>query len=211
MSERYFFIFFLTSYFISSLKNLKNDRKRLNHNNLIVLFNCTFKQIFFNLFFVFPLFIAFPKMIGISIYREKLYFPLFLLEIIFNYYFQDFLHYHIHLLMHKNKFLKILHKKRHFLHQVAGFTSYYCNPIDFILLDLIPVYFGLFVIKAHIYTYYFYIITETYLTVLYRSGMGKRSAFFDFHNKYLVSNFGTDLFMDKYKETYYIFEKNNFI
>ena len=193
------YLVFLTAYFLASYNSLQNDIKKFRKDNLINLLSATIKQISINIFIVYPgiLLVFF----NFTIYSNEFKFIKFIFDLFFNNYVYDCILYVIHKNIHKYFFE--IHKKRHDILITAGFTVFYANSIDFILINIIPLYTGLILVNANIYVYYFHIFVDTYLLVYGSSRIGKRASFYDYHNRYFFSNYGIDMFMDKYFETYF--------
>lgn len=187
-------ILFVSTYFLTSLIYLDKDLKNVGKIYTFTVLKLTFLQLFINIFFIYPLVMLIFE--NYNIYRTEFYFPLFPLEIIINYYFFDIILYYIHKLLHKRFFYNFIHKKRHLFYNTTAFSTYFSNPIDFVLIDILPIFFGLILLNAHYYTYYFFVFTETYLACKNSAGFGKNSTFKKYHMKKQNKYFGINMLMD---------------
>jgi len=177
-------LLFLLSYFISSMRF---SAQTIPNSHLYA------PTIFINLFLILPSFLYFLNP-PFSKYFNPIYASL---HIFLNYFSYDFLHFSIHRILHLKPIFKYIHKKRHIKDYNCPWLTFYCSPIDFILLDIIPLYSGLIIMNAHKYVYYYFTIIEVYLMGMNMSGKGRRSLFFGMHERLMNCHFGIDLIFDK--------------
>ncbi len=176
------YFLFLTTYFMSCLRFFSND--------WFVYKNVVFR----NIFIIYP--IAQIFLVNVSPHHN---YWLIIPEILINYYIYDFIYYHIH----KKIQYHPIHELRHDKH-LSAFAAYYSSPIDFILLDIIPMYLGLYLMRANQLTYAYFIFTETHLAVMSHSRRGSRRVFFQNHFYNENCNYGIGLFTDIKYKTYFV-------
>lgn len=184
-------IFWLT-YIISCYRMINNDINNFGRGKLKKIFLNSYINVFINVFIIFP--IISPIFIRIGKNNPIKIFP----EIFINYFIYEFIYYNIH----KNIQNHPIHFKRHNI-ELASFTCFYASQIDFILLNIFPIYIGLFIINAQYFTYIYFTIMETYISVITNSKVGNRSSFNIYHIVMCNCNFGINLFFDKYIKTYF--------
>jgi len=186
------YLLFLLTYILSCLRFLGNDINNFGKNELVALFLQSLNTISINLFIVTPISFLF----FISSEKNIFFVPL---EIYINYYIYDFLYYFIHRNIQNN----LIHYKRHNCNMVT-FNSLYASPLDYFLLNIFSLYFGLIILRAHIFTYIYFTIMETYINVLTNTKMGTKSNFHIYHCIIEEKNFGINLIADKVFNTLFV-------
>ena len=183
---------FLLTYLLSCYRMINNDINNFGEKKLWKIFLFSYKTIFINVFIVFP--VILPIFIRIGDNNPIKILP----EIFLNYYVYDFIYYYIH------KFIQNypIHQKRHII-ELTCFTTFYASFIDFILLNIIPIYIGLFTMKAQYLTYIYFTIMEVYINVITNSKIGSRANFYIYHIIFCNCNFGINLYSDKYLKTFF--------
>jgi len=186
------YIIFILTYFSSCFRFLYNDINNFGKNEVINIFFISYRKIMVNIFIIQPI-----SMLFLLNYNNINYI-LILPEIFFNYFIYDFIHHFIHKKIQESS----IHQIRHNI-QLVTFTSTYAHPLDYFLLNVFPVYIGLFLMKAHIITYYYFTIMETYILVVTNTKMGNRSRFHLNHKIYMDINYGINMQSDIYFHTYF--------
>ena len=182
-------IFWLT-YLLSCYRMINNDINNFGEKKLWKIFLFSYKSIIINVFIVFP--VISPIFIRIGDNNPIKILP----EIFVNYYVYDFIYYNIHKFIQNHP----IHQKRHNI-ELTSFTTYYSNPIDFILINIIPIYIGLYIMKAQYFTYIYFIFIETYINVLTNCKLGSRKLFNIYHNIFYDCNYGINMISDVYYNT----------
>ncbi len=183
-------IIFLATFVVSCYKLIGNDIDNLGIVKVKILFKNKIGLTLINILLIYPISIYY-----LVRYGETNYY-LVLPEILLNYYIYDFVYYHIHRYIQDFE----IHRLRHSTH-LASFTTYYCNCLDFFLLNVFPIYIGLFLIKAQRITYIYMTVIETYILVLTNTKRGSKCRFYLYHCFTGDCNYGINLIFDKYYNT----------
>jgi len=184
----YLYYLFLITYFIGSYRNIKKDAAILGKDYVVKIWDKVRNTLIVNLGIISPLFFY-----NIRDYIDYTglngqFWYLFLIFLI-NWVLYDIITYFVHRVFHMRRFYN-LHRKSHEISNRIGL--YYNSPIDFVLMHLLPLYFGLVIFRAHILLYIYFTVLET----IYKMGRMNRDIGI-FHRRVGNCNFGSDLFMDK--------------
>ena len=184
---------FLFSYFVGIFYRLNKEKNLIGEENLLLLWRKQKKTIVINVGIIAPLFYNIMERYIEYTIPENVYKNLFVFCV--NWVIYDFLYYFVHLLLH-NKYFYKLHKKSHEIKERVSFSIYYCSSLEFLILELLPLYIGLIFFNANFMIYMYMTIVET----LYRMKRLRMDVGI-FHMKIGNCNFGVDLMMDKWMKT----------
>lgn len=186
------YLFHILIHILSYFRFFKNDINNFGETKLINILKHSIYTISLNIFIIFP--IGFYPLLRYNVINPEFIF----IEILVNYFIYDFVYYFIH----RQIQFSWIHEKRHEI-PIVSFSSTYAGIIDYFLLDIFSVYIGLFIMKAHLFTYYFFIGMETYINILTHSKKGHRTQFYLLHRYYWDCNYGINMISDKYLKTFF--------
>ncbi len=191
------YLFYIFTYFLTVCRFFNKEIDRIGEDIYFLNLFCIIKQLTINLFIITPITFYFIN------YQEEntLFIPI---EIILNHYVDDYVHFFLHIYLHK----KQIHRKRH-SKCLLSFTTFYAHWLDFFLLNLFSPLIGLIIMKAHIYSYYIYMILDCYISIIRNMGIGNH--YRTYHWYYEDCNYGKDLIIDKiYKKDFPRESQENF-
>ncbi len=178
-----------------SNKNLKKLFKNIAWKSLLVPFCVAI--------WVYPLHMYTPY--GVTIAREPPHPRTMIWQMLFSAVIvNEILFFYGHWLMHANKWLyKNVHKIHHEFTSPNAFAAIYCHWFEFIVSDLIPQSFGLFLVNAHLSTVLTWVCLSIIGTQTHHSGFkfpwaGKdhQPKYHDLHHQYFNGNYGNVGFLD---------------
>ena len=117
----------------------------------------------------------------------------------------EILFYTVHRISHMRMFYAKYHKIHHELKEPIGMGALHTHWLDSIFGVLIPDSIGLYIMGAHKYTIYFWIVIATSFSILdSHSNYRNLSEYHDNHHRLTNYNFGNGFFMDKIFNTEYL-------
>ncbi len=174
----------------------------ISRKDLLQIYYNIYPTVIFNVTILSAPFIYLNKYLINFQNREFTYFDL-TWQILFNLVFIDIIFYIAHYILHYPPLYKWSHKKHHQIKTPVGFSALYDHWFDFITTALLPIYFGMFLISAHIYTVYLWTFIATFNTVVHaHGGIRNFSEFHDLHHQKINVNYGAGGWMDKLLGTY---------
>ena len=196
MDSLLFFGLYTLSFIGGSIWQIRKDIKNFSLENVLQIWNTCKRTIFINICIISPIFFySMHHIIQIKTSINYITIVEFIFQLIVNLYLYDVQYYWIHKLFHTD-FFQNIHWKSHKLIKQTGFSIFYCSPIDFIGLHLLPIYSGLIIMNSHIITYIYFSSVEIVLLI-----QKVNRDFFQFHHKMGKCNYGIDIFMDGYYKT----------
>ena len=110
----------------------------------------------------------------------------------------EVLFYTCHRISHHRFIYKRFHKKHHELKEPIGMGALYSHPLDALFGAIIPDGIGIYLLGAHNYTIYFWIVLTVSFTILVaHSNFKDLSEYHDDHHRLTNYNYGNGFFMDK--------------
>ncbi|XP_037934838.1 fatty acid hydroxylase domain-containing protein 2 [Teleopsis dalmanni] len=194
---------FLRKYKIQPGQNEPVDQKRLINAIKVVLINQTVisTPIFYLLYKSVQ---SYQHLIPV---RELPTFKKFVFDMAVITILEEFMFYYAHRLLHHKSIYKYVHKKHHEWTAPIAAITFYCNPIEHIASNLLPVVVAIGLLKSHISTAWLFTALAIINAMSDHTGYSfpfsaKSVRFHDLHHEKFNYNYGVFGWLDKLHGTY---------
>lgn len=116
------------------------------------------------------------------------------LQLVFCLLEQEFTYYYVHRFLHSKWLYKYFHKKHHEWTAPVAISAIYCHPVEQVVANIFPPFFGLFLQNCHLSTYFLWFSLAVLFTLSEHSGYHlpfmTSPEVHDFHHYSFINNFG---------------------